>query len=253
VLYAFTSAAANNGSAFAGLTANSPFYNTSLGSRCWSAASPHRADAGGGGLARREEALAPSAGTLPTHTPLFVGLLVGVILIVGGLTFFPALALGPVVEHLALLPALSDPDDGGGHDAMISSSPARRAASSQAGRSARHHARPADPLAPPSRARSPSSTRATGRNPVMFVVEVVQCSPPSSPCATAPVLRAWASRSRSGSGFWFTLVFANVAEAVAARAAGKAQRPRCPHPERDRRPAPALRRFRRLRCRPAPS
>ena len=104
VLYAYTSAAANNGSAFAGLTANSPFYNTDPGHR--DAARPlrhDRADAGGGGLARRQEAPAALARHPADHWPLFVGLLVGVILIVGGLTFFPALALGPIVEHLAML------------------------------------------------------------------------------------------------------------------------------------------------------
>ena len=105
VLYAYTSAAANNGSAFAGLTANSLFYNTTLG--IGDAARPvrhDRADAGGGGLAGRQEARCPPRwAPCPTDGGLFVGLLVGVILIVGGLTFFPALALGPIVEHLAML------------------------------------------------------------------------------------------------------------------------------------------------------
>ena len=105
ILYAYTSAAANNGSAFAGLTANSPFYNTDPGHR--DAARPvrhDRADAGGGGLARRQEAHGrPRSAPCRRTGPLFVGLLVGVILIVGGLTFFPALALGPIVEHLAML------------------------------------------------------------------------------------------------------------------------------------------------------
>ncbi len=104
VLYAYTSAAANNGSAFAGLTANSPFYNTTLGIGMllgrFGMIVPMLAVAGS--LAAKKR-LAPSLGTLPTDGTLFVGLLVGVILIVGGLTFFPALALGPIVEHLALL------------------------------------------------------------------------------------------------------------------------------------------------------
>jgi K+-transporting ATPase ATPase A chain len=103
VLYAFTSGTANNGSAFAGLSANSLFYNTTLGLAMligrFAMIVPMLAVAGS--LAGKTR-LAPSAGTLPTHGPLFVGLLVGVILIVGGLTFFPALALGPVAEHLAL-------------------------------------------------------------------------------------------------------------------------------------------------------
>ena len=104
ILYAYTSAAANNGSAFAGLTSNSPFYNTTLGIGMllgrFGMIVPMLAVAGS--LAAKKR-LAPSLGTLPTDGGLFVGLLVGVILIVGGLTFFPALALGPIVEHLAML------------------------------------------------------------------------------------------------------------------------------------------------------
>ena len=101
ILYAFSSASNNNGSAFAGLSANTPFYNTALGlcmlfGRYWLAV-PVLAIAGA--LARKK--IVPvGAGTLPTHTPLFVGLLVGVVLLVGALTFVPALALGPIVEHL---------------------------------------------------------------------------------------------------------------------------------------------------------
>src|SRR5438309_568924 len=104
ILYAFSSASNNNGSAFAGLSANTPFYNTALGlcmlfGRYWLAI-PVLAIAGA--LARKK--IVPvGAGTLPTHTPLFVGLLVGVVLLVGALTFVPALALGPIVEHLTLI------------------------------------------------------------------------------------------------------------------------------------------------------
>ncbi len=102
VLYAFTSVAANNGSAFAGLSGNTMFYNVLLGigmliGRMFVIV-PALAIAGS--LAAKKTVPA-SAGTFPTTGPLFVGLLVGVILIVGGLTFFPALALGPIVEHLA--------------------------------------------------------------------------------------------------------------------------------------------------------
>ncbi len=102
VLYAFTSVAANNGSAFAGLSGNTMFYNVMLGigmlvGRLFVIV-PALAIAGS--LAAKKT-LPASAGTFPTTGPLFVGLLVGVILIVGGLTFFPALALGPIVEHLA--------------------------------------------------------------------------------------------------------------------------------------------------------
>jgi K+-transporting ATPase ATPase A chain len=103
VLYAFSSAGNNDGSAFAGLGANTPFYNTALGfamlfARYWLAV-PTLAIAGA--LARKKTV--PSGpGTLPTHQPLFVGLLIGVVVLVGALTFVPALALGPIVEHLML-------------------------------------------------------------------------------------------------------------------------------------------------------
>jgi K+-transporting ATPase ATPase A chain len=103
ILYAFTSATANNGSAFAGLTANTVFYNTTLGFAMligrFLFIVPMMAVAGS--LAAKKIVPA-SAGTFPTHGGLFVGLLTGVILIVGGLTFFPALALGPIVDHLAM-------------------------------------------------------------------------------------------------------------------------------------------------------
>ncbi|MGD9769891.1 MAG: potassium-transporting ATPase subunit KdpA [Pseudolabrys sp.] len=103
VLYAYTSQAANNGSAFGGLTGNTPFYNVSgaiamFVGRFWVIV-PMMAIAGS--LAAKR-IVPPSLGTFPTTGGLFVGLLVGVILIVGGLTFFPALALGPIVEHLAM-------------------------------------------------------------------------------------------------------------------------------------------------------
>ena len=104
ILYAFTSAANNNGSAFAGLSSNNLFYNLALAiamfaGRFWIAV-PVLAVAGS--LARKK--IVPvSAGTLPTHTPLFVALLVGTVLLVGALTFFPALALGPIVEHLMMV------------------------------------------------------------------------------------------------------------------------------------------------------
>ena len=104
VLYAFSSAGNNNGSAFAGLGANSLFYNTALGIAMWFArywlAIPTLAIAGS--LARKK--LVPAgSGTLPTHTPLFIVMLIGVVIIVGALTFFPALALGPIAEHLAMI------------------------------------------------------------------------------------------------------------------------------------------------------
>ncbi|RWN98668.1 potassium-transporting ATPase subunit KdpA [Mesorhizobium sp.] len=102
VLYAYTSAAANNGSAFGGLTGNTPWYNVTLtiGMLMGRFLVIIPALAIAGSLVAKKTVPA-SAGTFPTDGPLFVGLLVGVILIVGGLTFFPALAVGPIVEHLA--------------------------------------------------------------------------------------------------------------------------------------------------------
>jgi K+-transporting ATPase ATPase A chain len=104
VLYAYTSGTANNGSAFAGLSANTPWYNITIGLAMlmgrFMVIVPALAIAGS--LAAKKT-VPESSGTLPTTGPLFVGLLVGVILIVGGLTFFPALALGPIVEHFAML------------------------------------------------------------------------------------------------------------------------------------------------------
>jgi K+-transporting ATPase ATPase A chain len=106
ILYAFTSAANNNGSAFAGLSANTPFYNTLLGLAMWfgrfGVIVPVLAIAGS--LAAKKR-LAVTAGTLPTHGPLFVALLIGVVLLVGLLNYVPALALGPVVEQLMLFAA----------------------------------------------------------------------------------------------------------------------------------------------------
>lgn len=105
ILYAFSSAAGNNGSAFAGLSANRPFYNYALGVAMlvgrFFIMLPVLAAAGS--LAKKN--IVPAgAGTLPTHTPLFVGLLVATVVLVGALTFIPALALGPIAEHLMLFP-----------------------------------------------------------------------------------------------------------------------------------------------------
>ena len=104
ILYAFSSAGNNNGSAFAGLSANTPFYNTALGfamliSRYWLIV-PVLAIAGSF-AAKKTVPVGP--GTLPTHGPLFVVLLIGVVLTVGALTFVPALALGPVIEHIQMM------------------------------------------------------------------------------------------------------------------------------------------------------
>jgi K+-transporting ATPase ATPase A chain len=103
ILYAFTSGSNNNGSAFAGLTASTPWYDTTIGLAMlvgrFFLIIPVLAIAGS--MARKQP-VPPSVGTFPTHTPLFGGLVIGVVLIVAGLTFFPALALGPIVEHLSL-------------------------------------------------------------------------------------------------------------------------------------------------------
>jgi K+-transporting ATPase ATPase A chain len=104
ILYAFVSATGNNGSAFAGLTANTMFYNSTLGLAMFIGRFlmivPMLAVAGS---LVAKKIVPPSAGTFPTDSGLFVGLLIGVIVIVGGLIYFPALALGPLVEHLAML------------------------------------------------------------------------------------------------------------------------------------------------------
>ena len=103
ILYAYTSATGNNGSAFAGISANTLFYNTTLSFAMFIGrfifVIPLLAIAGS--LAGKK-VLAPSAGTFPTHGALFVGLLVGVIAIIGGLTYFPAISLGPIVEQIAM-------------------------------------------------------------------------------------------------------------------------------------------------------
>jgi K+-transporting ATPase ATPase A chain len=103
ILYAFSSAANNNGSAFGGISANTPFYNAALAVAMWlgrfAMIVPVLAVAGS--LAGKKR-LEVNAGTMPTHGPLFVGLLVGTVLLVGALNYIPALALGPIVEHLQL-------------------------------------------------------------------------------------------------------------------------------------------------------
>jgi K+-transporting ATPase ATPase A chain len=104
ILYAFTSAVANNGSAFAGLSANTPFYNGMLGVAMWIGRFfiiiPMLAVAGS--LAAKKYT-PETAGSFPTTGPLWTGLLIGIVLIVGGLTFLPSLALGPIADHLAMI------------------------------------------------------------------------------------------------------------------------------------------------------
>jgi len=103
ILYAFTSGTGNNGSAFAGISANTLWYNTTLGMAMlfgrFFMIIPMLAIAGN--LARKKT-VPPSLGTFPVTTPLFTTLLISVIVVVGALTFFPALSLGPIVEHLLM-------------------------------------------------------------------------------------------------------------------------------------------------------
>jgi K+-transporting ATPase ATPase A chain len=104
ILYAFSSAANNNGSAFAGLTVSTPFYNVMLGIAMWFGrfGSLIAVLAIAGALAEKKR-LGVTGGTLPTHGSLFVVLLIGTVLLVGALTYVPALALGPGVEHLMMV------------------------------------------------------------------------------------------------------------------------------------------------------
>jgi K+-transporting ATPase ATPase A chain len=103
ILYAFTSASNNNGSAFAGITAATPWMDTTMGLAMlvgrFFLIIPVLAIAGS---MAPKQVMPATTGTFPTHTPLFVGLVIGVVIIVAGLTFFPALALGPIIEHLSL-------------------------------------------------------------------------------------------------------------------------------------------------------
>jgi K+-transporting ATPase ATPase A chain len=100
ILYAYTSGTANNGSAFAGITVNTPWYDLTIGLAMWIGRFLFLIPllAAAGSLVVKKRAVA-TAGTFPTHGPLFVGLLVGTVFIVGALTFIPALSLGPIVEH----------------------------------------------------------------------------------------------------------------------------------------------------------
>ena len=104
ILYAFTSASNNNGSAFAGVSVNTPFYNTALGLCMWLGRYwPIIAVLAVAGSLAAKKRVPVTAGTMPTHGPMFVTLLIGTVLLVGALTFVPALALGPIVEHLTLV------------------------------------------------------------------------------------------------------------------------------------------------------
>ncbi|MDN5752499.1 MAG: potassium-transporting ATPase subunit KdpA, partial [Nitrosospira sp.] len=103
ILYALSSASNNNGSAFAGLSANTPFYNVLLAVAMWFGRFiPIVAVLAIAGSLAAKKRLEVTSGTMPTHGPLFIALLAGTVIIVGVLTYIPALALGPVVEHLQL-------------------------------------------------------------------------------------------------------------------------------------------------------
>eukprot|EP01035_Chromulina_nebulosa_P011595 gene11595-15488_t len=191
ILYAYTSAAANNGSAFGGLTGNTPWYNTTLGIAMllgrFAYVVPVMAIAGS--LAAKVKSPA-SAGTFPTDGPLFVGLLIGIILILGGLQFLPALVLGPIVEHFAMLAGLLDPSIlfPAIRDAFVKLDP-----------------------------------RKLLRNPVIFVTEIVAV------VVTILFIRDLASNpgeagfsGQIAAWLWFTVLFATFAEAV-AEGRGRAQ------------------------------
>ena len=217
ILYLFTSSTGNNGSAFGGITGNTPFYNTTGAVAMFVGRFfmiiPAMAIAGS--LAAKKT-LPASAGTFPTHGGLFIGLLVGVILIVGGLTFFPALALGPIVEQLAMtrwtavLSALT------GVASMETSQLRKRM--------------PVTSLTDPKivwpaigSAFAKLDPRLMMKNPVMFVVEVVAA------LTTVIFIRDWVSGGEHLLftfqiivWLWFTVLFANFAEAV-AEGRGKAQ------------------------------
>ena len=210
ILYAFSSAGNNNGSAFAGLSANTPFYNTALGiamlfARYWLAI-PVLALAGALAAAKH---VPPSAGTLPTHTPLFVVVLIGTVITVGALTFVPALALGPVVEHLhAVQRPMTAPVDIRGMT-MATLAAKQSALSWFLNRDLMKHA-----LVDSFRRLTP---RYQWRNPVMFVVYV------GSILTTILWLQALLGKGEAPAGFilaitlwlWATLLFANFAEAIA--------------------------------------
>ena len=218
MLYAYTSATGNNGSAFAGLTGNTLFYNlTGAPGDVRRPLLHDRAGDGDRGLAGGEEIDPASAGTFPTTGGLFVGLLVGVILIVGGLTFFPALALGPIVEHLAMATPTPCSDRSlFGVTSMEAMKLQKRVTASTM----------LDPkiLVPAIKSAFVKlDPRLMIKSPVMFVVEVVAA-------LTTVIFVRDLVTGGANLGFtfqiilwlWFTVLFANFAEAV-AEGRGKAQ------------------------------
>ncbi len=206
ILYAYTSAAANNGSAFGGLSGNTPWYNITLGVGMlmgrFLVIIPTLAIAGS---VVRKKSVPSSAGTLPTDSGLFVGLLIGVIVIVGGLTFFPALVLGPIIEHLAMILGQKF------QEVIMSHSKSNRILDAKI-------------LVPAiGDAFAKLDSGSLWHSPVIFVVAVV------SALATVLLIRDLLTDA-GNIGFslqiviwlWFTVLFANFAEAV-AEGRGKAQ------------------------------
>ena len=195
ILYAFSSAGNNNGSAFGGISANTPFYNVALGITMWLGRFwPIAAVLAVAGSLAAKKRIPPGEGTMPTHGVTFVVLLIGTVLLVGALTFVPALALGPIVEHLMLW--------------------------ARGGRMNRRSAALFDrSLLKPAclDALTKLSPRVQWRNPVMFVVYV------GSLLTTGLWLRALAGHGEAPAWFifnvalwlWFTVLFANFAESLA--------------------------------------
>ena len=210
MLYAFTSAGNNNGSAFAGITVNTTWYNTALG-LCMLLGRflPIVFVLGPGRLAGpRRQPTPASAGTLPTHQPLFVGMVVGVTVVLVALTFLPALALGPLAEGLSMTttddPRTSRPTGDRRRRRPRAGSAAACSTPSSCWRSLPDALRKLDP-------------RTLWRNPVMFIVEIGSVF--TTVLAVAdPRVFAWAITV----WLWLTVVFANLAEAV-AEGRGKAQ------------------------------
>ena len=208
-MYAFASEANNNGSAFAGLTTNTPWYNTVGGIvMLIGRFAPEIFALGLAGSLARQSPVPASAGTLDTRTPLFVGMLVAVILILVGLTYFPALALGTVRRRTALMSVTTTPEAPAGRGRNTADAD-RRVGGGLLDPKMLWHSLPD--------AFKKLDPRVQLRNPVMFVVEVGAVLTTGTAIAHSSVFNwtivVW---------LWLTVVFANLAEAV-AEGRGKAQ------------------------------
>ncbi len=204
MLYAFTSAAGNNGSAFGGLTADTPWLNTTLGIAMLAGrfgfVIPVLAIAGS--LAAKPRA-PEGPGTLPTHGPLFIGLLAGVILILGGLQYLPALALGPIAEHFAMLAGQN----------LLKALPMQTSIALFDGAILRRAALDAV---------LKLNLRHLVRNPVIFVTEVVSILVTILAVRDAAAGNAFGFQASVAAWLWLTVLFATFAEAV-AEGRGKAR------------------------------